>query len=940
MKHFILLLMLLVGIGTSYAQTAPKGMNYQAVARDLKGNVLANQDIDIKIELTSLQSGKEVIFYSEVHKVTTNQLGLFTLIVGEGKSSTSGYENIPWSTEDIFMNIAIGDKSTNAFTTISSSKLLAVPYAYHAVTASQLLGDESLEERAAKEEYWMLAGNQTAGQPKPKFGTRDCADIMVITNNVERMRVFCDGNINMDNSLTVGNNVTIGNNLEVYADVVLNTNYKSDFSQTIVNGKFTVANRQPTFLTGELTVDKNVWFKSKLRVDLSTNLNDSLTVNNMAPTYLSGKLTVDKNTWLKSKLRVDLSTNLNDSLSVNNAKPTYLSGKLTADLASWLKSTLRVDGITDLNAALNVNNVSPTYLSGTLTVDRNTWLKNKLRVDQSTTLNDSLTVTNMKPTLLTGVLQTNLKATFKDQVILDNPVFQSTSVGTGALVVNGGVGIGKNLWIGGEFHTLGPVKLESSLDVNGPANFFGTLTGHKFTDLKARLRVGGATKLDSILTVEGATDLNSTLNVDGTTTTRALNANGQVTINAALGTSEGSYGSYPLRVEGSGQGIAIKLTAGTPDNSSNFVTFFNNGGGAVGAIEGETAGEVASDPEYIFDLSILVAEEIKAGVNVGLSAIPVVVAGLGASAGPCGACIAMAAADLVLATANLVAFNVFAFENLGVTYSSGSADYAEWLERMNPSERIFAGEIVGVNGGKISKYTTNAQHLMVISTKPAILGNLPKSGTEPLYEKVAFMGQIPVKVKGLVISGDYILPSGLNDGQGIAVSPDKITPAQYKNIVGVAWSGSLNIDGVSLVNMAIGLNSNDLARLAEQQEKRITEIEDKFKTFEDRLIALEKGTDVKSSPMPTEVKTDKQEVQPQQSREAMAYANMPSELSAEVMNEAMQYLQNQYAANGVDITKHAGLNKLFNDVTFRANVIKKTQDNYKITYQSVMTSKK
>ncbi len=934
MKHLFIFLMLLFCIGETYSQAVPKGMNYQAVARDLKGNVMANQDIDLKIELTSLQSGREVIYYSEIHKVTTNQLGLFTLIIGEGKSSTANYETIPWSTEDIFMNVAINDKSTDAFTTISSSKLLAVPYAYYAITASQLLGDESLDERSAKEEYWMLAGNQTAGKPKPKFGTRDCADIMVITNNIERMRVFCDGNISMEKSLL------IKENLEVEGSVELNTNWKElsfpPIYQTINHGPFTVANRSPTYFTGTLTVDQATWLKHRLRVDKSTNLNDSLSVNNQAPTYLSGKLTVDLNTWLKSKLRVDKSTNLNDSLSVNNGAPTYLSGKLTVDLATWLKNTLRVDGITDLNAALNVNNMAPSYMSGTLTVDKNTWLKSKLRVDQSTRLNDSLTVNNMSPTLLTGTLQVDKKGTFKDQVLLDNPTFQSTSVTTGALVVNGGVGIGKNLWIGGEFHTLGPVKLESSLDVNGPANFFGTLTGHKFTDLKARLRVGGATKLDSILTVDGATDLNSTLNVDGTTTTKAINANGQVKIVAALGTNENDYNAHPLIIEGSGQGVAIKLNAGTPDNSSNFVTFYNSGGGAVGAIQGETAAEVASDPQYIFDLAILIATEITAGINMVLALIPIVVAGLGASVGPCGACIGMAAADLILATANLVAFNIFAFENLGVSYSSGSADYAEWLERINPAELIVAGEIVGVFGGKISKYTANAQHLMVISTKPAILGNVPKSGTEPLHEKVAFMGQIPVKVKGLVISGDYILPSGLNDGHGIAVSPDKITPAQYKNIVGVAWSGSLNTHSVSLINMAIGLNSNDMARLAEQQEKRINEIEDKFKAFDSRLLALENGTDVKQVPNGNEVTNEKPAVQQEVSREALAYVNMPSELSDEVMVEAMQYLQTQYAARGVDIKKHVGLNKLFNDPTYRAEILKKTQDNYKVSYESIM----
>ena len=939
MKHFILFIFIAFFAVNSFSQALPKGMNYQAVARDQKGQVIANEDIELKIELTSLQSGHEKIYYSESHNVTTNLLGLFSLTIGEGKSEKGGYDLIPWSTEDIFMNVSIGDKATQSFTNISSNKLLAVPYAYYAVTASQILGGDEIETRGS-DEAWMLAGNLTAGKPKAKLGTRDCADVVVITNSIERMRIQCDGNISMENNLTVKNDLEVQNDMSVWADVILNSNYKNKLSQTINNGPFSVLNRSATYLSGSLTVDLNTWLKSRLRVDLRTDLNDSLFVNNGAPTYLTGLLTVDKKTWLKNRLRVDLRTDLNDSLYVNNGAPTYLTGKLTVDLATWLKNTLRVDGITDLNAALNVNNMAPTYLSGTLTVDKRTWLKNRLNVDLRTDLNDSLNVNNMAPTLLTGTLQVNKFSTFKDQVLLDNPSFQSTSISTGALVVNGGVGIGKNLWIGGEFHTLGPVKLESTLDVQGAANFFGTLTGHKFTELKAGLRVRGATKLDSILTVDGATTLNTTLNVLGTTTTKAINANGQVTISAALGTDEGNYGAHPLRVEGSGQGIAIKLTAGTPDNGSNFVTFYNGSGNPVGAIQGETAAEVASDPEFIFNQAILIATEVTAGINIGLSLIPVVVAGLVASTGPCGACIGMAAADLALATANLIAFNVFAFENLGVSYSSGSADYAEWLERANPSERISAGEIVGVTGGKISKNTVKAHQLMVISTKPAVLGNVPKEGTEHLYEKVAFMGQIPVRVKGLVLTGDYILPSGLNDGQGIAVSPDDIKVTQYKEIVGVAWSASLNTNGISVVNMAIGLNSNDMARLVEKHDIRISEMENKYKSLENRITAIEDGTiaDPKKEGRGVIANNAPEIQQPKTSREALAYANMPPELSDEVMEEAMSYLKNQYLNHGVKLEDYPALNKLFVDEAFRSEVIRKTQSNYKISYQSAMAS--
>ena len=389
-------------------------------------------------------------------------------------------------------------------------------------------------------------------------------------------------------------------------------------------------------------------------------------------------------------------------------------------------------------------------------------------------------------------------------------------------------------------------------------------------------------------------------------------------------------------MQGSDQGIAIKLNASTPDNDNNFVTFFNSSGNAVGRIEGETSTEVLTDPQYIFDNALLVAEEVKAVVSVGTSFIPVVVAGFGASAGPCLSCIASAAADLILATANLVGYNVFALQNLGVTYQSGSADYAEWLERTNGAEKISAGDIVAVNGGKISKYTGGAQQFMVISTKPAVLGNMPPTGQERAYEKVAFMGQIPVKVRGIVLSGDYILPSGLNDGTGIAVSPKEIKPNQYKQIVGVAWSESLVEGGVARVNMAIGLNTNDLATLAVEQELKIKGLESKYFSLESRLNALEGGSSAQQTAAPITPEPAKAAPAKELTRYELLTKNMPAELSNQVMADAIANLKDAYAKQGISFKANPGLNRLFTDASFQAEVIRKSQEKYKASYQTIL----
>lgn len=133
-------------------------------------------------------------------------------------------------------------------------------------------------------------------------------------------------------------------------------------------------------------------------------------------------------------------------------------------------------------------------------------------------------------------------------------------------------------------------------------------------------------------------------------------------------------------------------------------------------------------------------------------------------------------------------------------YHSNGTDYAEALLKLNLSEKIEAGDVVGVKQGKITKNTDNAESLMVISTNPNFVGGFTD---HPGVLPVAFIGQVPVKVRGPVNSGDYILPSGLNDGIGIAINPKTITFGQYREAIGIAWESSK--EKIAKVNVAVGI---------------------------------------------------------------------------------------------------------------------------------------
>ena len=86
MKKIVLILLLfVVSINFFNAQTATKGMKYQAVARDMSGLELSNKPISLQIVLVG-DIKSSTIYYSEFHNVITNEFGLFSLNIGSIRS--------------------------------------------------------------------------------------------------------------------------------------------------------------------------------------------------------------------------------------------------------------------------------------------------------------------------------------------------------------------------------------------------------------------------------------------------------------------------------------------------------------------------------------------------------------------------------------------------------------------------------------------------------------------------------------------------------------------------------------------------------------------------------------------------------------------------------------------------------------------------------------
>jgi hypothetical protein len=106
----------------------PMRYNYQAVARNTTGSILANQSIGIRVGLMAGSPTGNVL-YMERHTVTTNQFGVFSLQVGSGIVDLGSMNAVPWSAGNVWMKVEMDASGGTNFVVMGSTQLLSVPYA-------------------------------------------------------------------------------------------------------------------------------------------------------------------------------------------------------------------------------------------------------------------------------------------------------------------------------------------------------------------------------------------------------------------------------------------------------------------------------------------------------------------------------------------------------------------------------------------------------------------------------------------------------------------------------------------------------------------------------------------------------------------------------------------------------------------------------------------
>ncbi len=125
-------MMLLGTICTVTYTQVPQGFNYQAIARDGDGAILASAPLSIRIAILSSITPLTIQWH-EQHEVMTNEFGLFKLIVGDPSAvevpptEAKNFSDVNWLLQPLYLRTSIFLKGE--WKIMGDAQLFSVPYA-------------------------------------------------------------------------------------------------------------------------------------------------------------------------------------------------------------------------------------------------------------------------------------------------------------------------------------------------------------------------------------------------------------------------------------------------------------------------------------------------------------------------------------------------------------------------------------------------------------------------------------------------------------------------------------------------------------------------------------------------------------------------------------------------------------------------------------------
>ncbi|NOQ27140.1 MAG: hypothetical protein GQ564_17405 [Bacteroidales bacterium] len=132
-KLITLILFVLLASFNNFSQV-PEKINYQAVIRNSTGELVASQDVGLKVSILNETSTGSVL-YTEEHTVATNAYGQVAIQIGEGTNVSGEFNAIDWGVSDKFLKLEVDIDGGTSYVPVGTSQMLSVPYALFAKNA-------------------------------------------------------------------------------------------------------------------------------------------------------------------------------------------------------------------------------------------------------------------------------------------------------------------------------------------------------------------------------------------------------------------------------------------------------------------------------------------------------------------------------------------------------------------------------------------------------------------------------------------------------------------------------------------------------------------------------------------------------------------------------------------------------------------------------------
>lgn len=122
----------ILSINMVYSQNH-KGLAFQAIARNNQGILMGNQNIQIRISILTDTINNSIV-YQEIKSITTNPLGLFSVLIGVdeiAKIKTEGlFSGIKWGERAHFIRVEIDPENHFQFIQIGQQAINYVAYSF------------------------------------------------------------------------------------------------------------------------------------------------------------------------------------------------------------------------------------------------------------------------------------------------------------------------------------------------------------------------------------------------------------------------------------------------------------------------------------------------------------------------------------------------------------------------------------------------------------------------------------------------------------------------------------------------------------------------------------------------------------------------------------------------------------------------------------------